>query len=193
MRRLLTAVALLALASPLTAGEVATAKLDIVGLALEVDREVTTGADIPAQVQTRLGGKSGNDVPPNLMTVAADLTEPDAFDRQRSAVKNSARTLDIDLIVVGDKVSDTDELRLPHPRAAERAFVLKPWHDLEPDAMKSAQRRGARLLAFRHFRRIDQLLRRALNCKEQRDQRERDNQIHRSNLKTGIRSRRCGN
>src|SRR5438046_1232734 len=76
MRRLLTAVALLALASPLTAGEVATAKLDIVGLALEVDREVTTGADIPAQVQTRLGGKSGNDVPQNLMTVAADLTGP---------------------------------------------------------------------------------------------------------------------
>ena len=62
------------------------------------------------------------------------LAIEDAFDRQRSDVKNSPRTLDIDLIVVGDKVSDTDELRLPHPRAAERAFVLKPWHDLEPDA-----------------------------------------------------------
>ncbi|GAA1954303.1 2-amino-4-hydroxy-6-hydroxymethyldihydropteridine diphosphokinase [Nocardioides panacihumi] len=62
------------------------------------------------------------------------LAIEDAFDRQRSDVRNSPRTLDIDLIVVGDKVSDTDELRLPHPRAAERAFVLKPWHDLEPDA-----------------------------------------------------------
>ena len=62
------------------------------------------------------------------------LAVEDAFDRQRSEVKNAARTLDIDLIVVGDKISDTDELRLPHPRAAERAFVLKPWHDLEPDA-----------------------------------------------------------
>jgi 2-amino-4-hydroxy-6-hydroxymethyldihydropteridine diphosphokinase len=62
------------------------------------------------------------------------LAIEDAFDRQRSELKNSPRTLDIDLIVVGDKVSDTEELRLPHPRAAERAFVLKPWHDLEPDA-----------------------------------------------------------
>ena len=58
----------------------------------------------------------------------------DAFDRQRTEVRNSPRTLDVDLIVVGDKVSDTEELRLPHPRAAERAFVLKPWFDLEPDA-----------------------------------------------------------
>jgi 2-amino-4-hydroxy-6-hydroxymethyldihydropteridine diphosphokinase len=62
------------------------------------------------------------------------LTIEEAFDRQRSEVKNAPRTLDIDLIVVGDRLSDTDELRLPHPRAAERAFVLKPWHDLEPDA-----------------------------------------------------------
>jgi 2-amino-4-hydroxy-6-hydroxymethyldihydropteridine diphosphokinase len=62
------------------------------------------------------------------------LAIEDAFDRQRSEVKNSPRTLDIDLIVVGDKMSDTDELRLPHPRAAERGFVLKPWHELEPDA-----------------------------------------------------------
>lgn len=62
------------------------------------------------------------------------LAIEDAFSRQRAEVKNSPRTLDIDLIVVGDKVSDTDELRLPHPRVGERAFVLKPWHDLEPDA-----------------------------------------------------------
>jgi 2-amino-4-hydroxy-6-hydroxymethyldihydropteridine diphosphokinase len=63
------------------------------------------------------------------------LAIEDAFDRQRAAdVKNSPRTLDIDLIVVGDRVSDTDELRLPHPRVGERAFVLKPWFDLEPDA-----------------------------------------------------------
>jgi 2-amino-4-hydroxy-6-hydroxymethyldihydropteridine diphosphokinase len=62
------------------------------------------------------------------------LAIEDAFDRQRSEERNSPRTLDIDLIVVGDKVSDTDELRLPHPRASERAFVLRPWHDLEPDA-----------------------------------------------------------
>ena len=35
---------------------------------------------------------------------------------------------------MGDRRNDDDFLRLPHPRAAERAFVLQPWHDLEPEA-----------------------------------------------------------
>ena len=62
------------------------------------------------------------------------LAIEDAFDRERSEVRNAPRTLDVDLIVVGDRRSDTEALRLPHPRAAERAFVLKPWFDIEPDA-----------------------------------------------------------
>jgi 2-amino-4-hydroxy-6-hydroxymethyldihydropteridine diphosphokinase len=62
------------------------------------------------------------------------LAIEDAFDRERSDVKNSPRTLDVDLIVVGDRRSDEESLRLPHPRATERAFVLRPWLDLEPDA-----------------------------------------------------------
>ncbi len=63
------------------------------------------------------------------------LAIEDAFDRERSGVVNAARTLDVDLIVVGDRRSDDEHLRLPHPRAAERAFVLKPWFDVEPDAV----------------------------------------------------------
>ncbi|GCD89741.1 2-amino-4-hydroxy-6-hydroxymethyldihydropteridine diphosphokinase [Nocardioides sp. LS1] len=62
------------------------------------------------------------------------LAIEDAFERERSEVKNAPRTLDVDLIVVGDRRSDEPALRLPHPRAAERAFVLQPWFDLEPDA-----------------------------------------------------------
>lgn len=58
----------------------------------------------------------------------------DAFDRQRSDVKNAPRTLDVDLIVLGDRRSDDESLRLPHPRAAERAFVLRPWFDVDPGA-----------------------------------------------------------
>jgi len=44
------------------------------------------------------------------------------------------RTLDLDIIAYGDVVSDDPELTLPHPRAHERAFVLAPWHDIDPDA-----------------------------------------------------------
>jgi len=62
------------------------------------------------------------------------LAVEDAYDRERSEVPNSPRTLDVDLIAVGDRRSDTDALRLPHPRAHQRAFVLQPWYDLEPDA-----------------------------------------------------------
>lgn len=62
------------------------------------------------------------------------LAIEDAYDRDRGHGGNAPRTLDIDLIVVGDRRSDTDALKLPHPLAHERAFVLQPWVDLEPDA-----------------------------------------------------------
>ncbi|MGF6823751.1 2-amino-4-hydroxy-6-hydroxymethyldihydropteridine diphosphokinase [Microbacterium sp. ZKA21] len=44
------------------------------------------------------------------------------------------RTLDLDLIAYGDVTSNAAHLLLPHPRAAERLFVLEPWLDLDPDA-----------------------------------------------------------
>jgi 2-amino-4-hydroxy-6-hydroxymethyldihydropteridine diphosphokinase len=45
------------------------------------------------------------------------------------------RTLDLDLIAHGDATLDTPRLTLPHPRAAERSFVLAPWLEIEPDAV----------------------------------------------------------
>lgn len=59
----------------------------------------------------------------------------DAFDRVRTGEHNAPRTLDVDVIVVGDRRSEDEKLMLPHPRAKERAFVLRPWADLEPDAV----------------------------------------------------------
>ncbi|MCW2754416.1 MAG: folK [Marmoricola sp.] len=56
-----------------------------------------------------------------------------AYGRERGE-PHAPRTLDVDLIVVGDRHADDETLKLPHPRAAERAFVLIPWNDLEPDA-----------------------------------------------------------
>jgi 2-amino-4-hydroxy-6-hydroxymethyldihydropteridine diphosphokinase len=58
-----------------------------------------------------------------------------AYGRERGdQPRNAPRTLDVDLIVVGDRVADAEDLVLPHPRAHERAFVLAPWSDVEPDA-----------------------------------------------------------
>jgi 2-amino-4-hydroxy-6-hydroxymethyldihydropteridine diphosphokinase len=69
----------------------------------------------------------------------------EAFQRVRE-VPWGPRTLDVDLIVYGDEISDDPELTLPHPRAHERAFVLAPWHDIEPDAEIPGRGRVAELL-----------------------------------------------
>lgn len=57
-----------------------------------------------------------------------------AFDRVRT-VQFGPRTIDVDLIAVADRVIDNDVLTLPHPRAHERAFVLVPWLEVEPEAV----------------------------------------------------------
>jgi len=53
------------------------------------------------------------------------------FGRQRS-VKNAPRTLDLDLLLYGDDVSNDPQLTLPHPRMHERAFVLAPLAEIAP-------------------------------------------------------------
>jgi 2-amino-4-hydroxy-6-hydroxymethyldihydropteridine diphosphokinase len=57
-----------------------------------------------------------------------------AFDRVRE-IRWGPRTLDIDIITFDGASCGDPELTLPHPRAHERAFVLAPWHDLDPDAI----------------------------------------------------------
>lgn len=56
------------------------------------------------------------------------------------------RTLDLDLITYGDVTSDEQHLLLPHPRAAERLFVLEPWFDLDPEAVIPGRGRVADLV-----------------------------------------------
>ncbi len=54
--------------------------------------------------------------------------------RVRGGVPWGPRTLDVDIISYGAKTSTDPALTLPHPRAHERAFVLVPWHDVDPGA-----------------------------------------------------------
>ena len=69
-----------------------------------------------------------------------------AFGRERGET-HGPRTLDVDLIVVGDRLSDTDDLKLPHPRAHDRSFVLVPWHEIDPKASIPGLGKIADLLA----------------------------------------------
>jgi 2-amino-4-hydroxy-6-hydroxymethyldihydropteridine diphosphokinase len=81
----------------------------------------------------------------NAVVIASD---PDAeprtwLDRAHAAETASGRTrelrwgprtLDVDVVSVDEVVSADPELTLPHPRAAERAFVLVPWAAVDPVA-----------------------------------------------------------
>jgi 2-amino-4-hydroxy-6-hydroxymethyldihydropteridine diphosphokinase len=69
-----------------------------------------------------------------------------AFNRVR-VVRWGPRTLDLDVVVFGGERSDDPELTLPHPRAHERAFVLAPWRDVDPDAALPGHGPVAGLLA----------------------------------------------
>src|SRR6266550_558917 len=50
-------------------------------------------------------------------------------------VKDGPRTIDLDLLLYGDIHSDTEFLRLPHPRLHERRFVLEPLVEVAPNLM----------------------------------------------------------
>ncbi len=53
--------------------------------------------------------------------------------RQRVGLRNAARPLDLDILLFGDEVCATADLVLPHPRMAERRFVLAPLAEIAPD------------------------------------------------------------
>jgi len=71
-------------------------------------------------------------LPPSSLLERAHAVE-EAFHRVRDE-RWGARTLDVDIVAYADVVSDDPVLTLPHPRAHERAFVLAPWYDLDPEA-----------------------------------------------------------
>jgi len=68
-------------------------------------------------------------------------------DRGSHVARWADRTLDLDLIQYGEVVRDDARLTLPHPRAHERAFVLEPWLDIDPDARLATHGPVAELLA----------------------------------------------
>jgi 2-amino-4-hydroxy-6-hydroxymethyldihydropteridine diphosphokinase len=83
-------------------------------------------------------------LPPSSLLERAQAVE-EAFHRVRDE-RWGARTLDVDIVAYADLVSDDPHLTLPHPRAHERAFVLAPWHDLEPEAQLPGRGAVAALL-----------------------------------------------
>lgn len=73
------------------------------------------------------------DLPPQRLLAELQAIE-NAHGRQRSFA-NAPRTLDLDLLMVGDLEIDSPSLQLPHPRMHERAFVLVPLVEIAPQAV----------------------------------------------------------
>jgi len=84
-------------------------------------------------------------LPPRDLLEAVHRIEAD-FGRVR-AEKFGPRTLDVDIVDYDGRVSRDPVLTLPHPRAHERAFVLAPWHDIDPSAELPGRGAVAELLA----------------------------------------------
>jgi 2-amino-4-hydroxy-6-hydroxymethyldihydropteridine diphosphokinase len=104
-----------------------------------------------------VGGPAGQEPYLNAIVLAETRLRPHTLLERAQSVENAfgrvrgerwgSRTLDIDLIVVGDTALDDPELTLPHPRAHERAFVLEPWSKVDPEGVVPGRGRVCDLLA----------------------------------------------
>ncbi|HEY6491115.1 MAG: 2-amino-4-hydroxy-6-hydroxymethyldihydropteridine diphosphokinase [Terracidiphilus sp.] len=78
--------------------------------------------------------------PRALLNALLDLER--AFGRNRAqSVPNGPRALDLDILLMGDLRISEPGLELPHPRLADRAFVLVPLCEIAPDAVDPVQHR----------------------------------------------------
>ena len=66
--------------------------------------------------------------------------------RERT-IRWGARTIDLDILLYGELMENTQQLCIPHPRLHERAFVLAPLADLDPDLVIPNRKNVGQLLA----------------------------------------------
>ncbi|WP_270887236.1 2-amino-4-hydroxy-6-hydroxymethyldihydropteridine diphosphokinase [Pedococcus sp. 5OH_020] len=110
--------------------------IDIVEVSPVVETDPVGGPDQPPYLNAVVTGTT-HLAPSSLLSGLHDIERAQGRTRE---VRWGPRTLDLDLIQYGDPVFDTDvrmdtaNLTLPHPRAHQRAFVLVPWLQAEPEA-----------------------------------------------------------
>lgn len=137
--------------------------------ALHVLSEIGSGLEVvavsPVYESPHMGLAPGDEdrFPPHLNCVAriATTLSPDALlarahaaeeaGRRRRDRKWGPRTIDIDILVYGDRVINSERLTIPHPGIAGRAFVVMPLADLAPDLVLP---NGAAVADLRHSERI---------------------------------------
>lgn len=83
-----------------------------------------------------------------LALLEALQTIEQSHGRVRGALRWTARTLDLDLLLFDDAVIESERLTVPHPQMAVRNFVLRPLWDLAPELTLPDGRPIAALLAM---------------------------------------------
>jgi 2-amino-4-hydroxy-6-hydroxymethyldihydropteridine diphosphokinase len=95
-----------------------------------------------------VGGVDQDDFWNLVVEIISDATPRELLERARAAeaargrtrdVRWGPRTLDVDVLLVGNETSDDPEILVPHPRLYERSFVLVPLHELAPDLVSDEQ------------------------------------------------------
>lgn len=115
------------------------------GVADVVEHPLVRLVDVSPVVQTQpVGGPAEQPLYLNMvMEIETELSPTEllahcqaveAQHHRERIVRWEPRTLDVDIITYNDLQQDDPELTLPHPRAAERAFVLVPWLLMNPQA-----------------------------------------------------------
>ncbi|MEZ5117903.1 MAG: 2-amino-4-hydroxy-6-hydroxymethyldihydropteridine diphosphokinase [Candidatus Nanopelagicales bacterium] len=117
--------------------------VDLVAVSPVYETDPVGGPEQPAYLNAVVVADVTVDAPALL---AAAHTAERALGRTRE-VRWGPRTLDVDVLAVGDEVRDDPALTLPHPRAHERGFVLVPWAAADPDAVLPGHGRVADLAA----------------------------------------------
>lgn len=119
------------------------ATLDSAVDALGAGADFVVTAVSPLYETTPVGGPPGQPPYLNAVVVGTSYRTPDELLALAHRVEDAhgrvrtehwgARTLDVDLLAVDALTVEGPDLTLPHPRAHERAFVLAPWADVDPD------------------------------------------------------------
>lgn len=101
-------------------------------------------------------GALDTELPPDILMDSLLAIER-ARGRRRNGPVGGARTLDLDLLLYGERVSDAPHLILPHPRLHQRAFVLYPLVELDPALSVPGRGRVSDLLSACEVQSVEKL------------------------------------
>jgi 2-amino-4-hydroxy-6-hydroxymethyldihydropteridine diphosphokinase len=104
------------------------------GIAVEQISEIRETDPVGVVDQPRFlnaAARLTTDLPPRALLDRL-LAVEETLGRVRTGERYGPRTIDLDLLLYGEQVVDEPGLRVPHPRLAERRFVLEPLVELEP-------------------------------------------------------------